>query len=248
MAPKPPDARSAPAKPVRSSRYSDMFLALNGGAALLALVLAVALGFGSRPSRLLFAALGGYLVVIHSVTLLTGLAGHLTVSGAAVVLGFALAAALVLASRAPRVRERSVEEGSVTVAALFTTSAAVVSLVAWAWPHLFQATRLWVWDDYAYHMVYPARWLAGGAIAAATPAQAFTTQAWYPLSASLVSAWFMLPFHGVRADALAWVSLTGVLYAGIVAAGAAELLARLGCARGAWDARVAPGRCPSFCS
>ena len=225
-----------------------MFLALNGGAALLALVLAVALGFGSRPSRLLFAALGGYLVVIHSVTLLTGLAGHLTVSGAAVVLGFALAAALVLASRAPRVRERSVEEGSVTVAALFTTSAAVVSLVAWAWPHLFQATRLWVWDDYAYHMVYPARWLAGGAIAAATPAQAFTTQAWYPLSASLVSAWFMLPFHGVRADALAWVSLTGVLYAGIVAAGAAELLARLGCARGAWDARVAPGRCPSFCS
>jgi hypothetical protein len=44
----------------------------------------------------------------------------------------------------------------------------------------------------------------------------------------------MLPFAGSRGDALAWVSLTGVLYAGIVASAAAELLARLGCRRGAW--------------
>jgi hypothetical protein len=44
----------------------------------------------------------------------------------------------------------------------------------------------------------------------------------------------MLPFAGSRADALAWVSLTGVLYAAIVAGAVAELLARLGCRRGAW--------------
>lgn len=184
------------------------------------------------------------LVAVHSITLWTGLAGHLTVAGAALALGIALVAAVALAWRA-----RSADGGSVQVAApaatpfvepaaptavLFLASAALVALVAWAWPHLVHATRLWVWDDYTYHMVYPARWLADGAIAAATPAEAFTMQAWYPLSASVVSAWLMLPFHGVRADALAWVSLTGVLYAGLVASGAAELLARLGAARGAW--------------
>ena len=50
-------------------------------------------------------------------------------------------------------------------------------------------------------------------------------QAWYPLSASAVSAWFMLPLQGARGEALAWVSLTGPLYAAIFAAGAAALLA-----------------------
>jgi len=59
-------------------------------------------------------------------------------------------------------------------------------------------------------------------------------QAWYPLSASVVATWFMTPLQGSRGDALAWVSLTGALYAGIVAGGAATLLARVGCRPGAW--------------
>src|SRR5204863_7946645 len=62
----------------------------------------------------------------------------------------------------------------------------------------------------------------------------FTMQAWYPLSASVVAAWFMTPFSHARGDALAWVSLTGVLYAGLIAAATATLLARVGCAPGAW--------------
>ena len=99
-------------------------------------------------------------------------------------------------------------------------------------------TRLWIWDDYTYHMVYPALWLRDHVIAAAAPENAFTMQAWYPLSASVVSTWFMLPFAGARADALAWVSLTGLLYAGVVAAGAAELFTRLGGRRGAWAVPV----------
>ncbi len=72
------------------------------------------------------------------------------------------------------------------------------------------------------------------AIAAVTPVHAYTMQAWYPLSASAVAAWFMLPFHGSRGDALAWVSLTGPLYVAIVVCGATALLTRVGCRPGAW--------------
>jgi hypothetical protein len=122
----------------------------------------------------------------------------------------------------------------VNAAALFPPLVALAGGVVWVWPHLFQATRLWIWDDYTYHMVYPALWLRDHAIAAVAPTQAFTMQAWYPLSASIVATWFMLPFPESRGDALAWVSLTGVLYGGIVAAGCAELLRRLECRRSAW--------------
>lgn len=211
-----------------------IWLALNGGAVFAALVLARALGLGGRLSRLLLGALGGYLIIVHSLVLVAGLVGHLTVGGVGMLLAAVMAAALWLARR-PRPDHASVvDEARFTAAALFAPLAATASGVIWAWPHLFQATRLWIWDDYTYHMVYPVLWLREHAIAAATPAQAFTMQAWYPLSASLVSVWFMLPFPGARGEALAWVSLTGLLYAGVVASGAAELLARLGCARGAW--------------
>ena len=44
----------------------------------------------------------------------------------------------------------------------------------------------------------------------------------------------MTPLQGSRGDALAWVSLTGPLYGGIIAGGAAALLARMGCRPGAW--------------
>src|SRR5262249_35597731 len=47
----------------------------------------------------------------------------------------------------------------VTATALFPPLVALAGGVVWAWPHLFQATRLWIWDDYTYHMVYPALWL-----------------------------------------------------------------------------------------
>ena len=100
-------------------------------------------------------------------------------------LGVALAVALVLA-RARRDDDRAVEAQSFTASTLLATSAAVIVGASWAWPHVFRATRLWVWDDYTYHMVYPALWLHERTIAAVTPAHAFTMQAWYPLSASVV--------------------------------------------------------------
>jgi hypothetical protein len=185
-----------------------------------------------------FATLTGYLVLVHSCTLFAGLAGSLTVAGVATLVAVALAAALVLALRARRIQERSLDGPGLTAVGLIAALVAMIVGARWAWPHLVDATGLWVWDDYTYHMVYPALWLQQGEIAAATPLQAFTVQAWYPLSASVVSTWFMLPFHPVRADALAWVSLTGVLHGAIVAAAAAELFARLGCRRGAWAVPV----------
>ena len=122
--------------------------------------------------------------------------------------------------------------------ALFPPLAATAALLAWMWPHLFEATRFWVWDDYTYHMVYPALWLREHAIAAPAPVHAFTMQAWYPLSASVVATWFMAPHADTRAEALAWVSLTGPLYAGLFVAGVAELFARLRCRPGAWAVPV----------
>ena len=215
------------------------FLALNAGAVLAALVVAIRLGFGGRLSALSFATLAGYLVLVHSLTLFAGLARSLTVAGTATPLALALAAALALALRARRSDEPSrASRFTLTLAGIVAGTAAMIVGAWWAWPHLFNATRLWVWDDYTYHMVYPALWLEERTIAAVTPPHAFTMQAWFPLSASVVSTWFMLPFHPARADALAWVSLTGVLYAALVAAGAAELFARLGCRRGAWAVPV----------
>ena len=211
---------------------------MNAGAVLAALVCAAGLGLGGRLGGLLFATLAGYLVLVHSITLLAGLAGFLTAAGAATLLGVALAAALALVRHARRDGHGAGDDGGFTTPSLVAASAATVCAGIWAWPHLFGATRLWVWDDYTYHMVYPALWLQERAIAAVTPPHAFTMQAWYPLSASVVSTWFMLPFSGARGEALAWVSLTGVLYGALVAAGAAELLARLGCRRSAWAVPV----------
>jgi hypothetical protein len=117
---------------------------------------------------------------------------------------------------------------------LFAPVLAAITAVAWMWPHLVDATRLWIWDDYTYHLVYPALWLRDREIAAVTPAHAFTMQAWYPMSAGVVATWFMVPFSASRGDSLAWVSLTGPVYGGIVISGAAELAARLGSRPFAW--------------
>jgi len=169
--------------------------------------LAVAAGAGSRATPLLLAGLAGYLVLVHSFVLVTGLAGSLTVGGLAVPVVLAVVVALVLARRkASRVPAETTAPRSPAV--VFASLAVLAAGLAWAWPHLVQATRLWIWDDYTYHMVYPALWLRQHAITAPSPAQAFTMQAWYPLSASVVAAWFMAPWSGSRGDALAWVSPT----------------------------------------
>jgi hypothetical protein len=220
------------------------FLALNGGAVLAAFALAVALGLGRRASRWLLGTLGGYLVIVHSAVLAAGLAGYLTLSGLATLVGAAGVGAVWMLRRTRPSAEGEAgeitgDQPRFTAATLFPPVVALISGVVWAWPHLSQPTRLWVWDDYTYHMVYPVLWLREHAINAATPAQAFTMQAWFPLSGDLVASWFMAPFLGSRGEALAWVSLTGILYGGIVAVGAAELLARLGCRRGAWAVPVA---------
>src|SRR5262245_1495361 len=209
-------------------------LVLNGGALLLAFCLARAGGLAGRTSRLLLGTLSGFLVVTHSSVLLTGLFGRLTFGWILV----GLAGALVLVQwrerRTTRTPELPSREPPFTPLTLLTPLVAISSAVVWAMPHLLDATRVWIWDDYTYHMVYPSFWLREHGISAPTPAQAFTGQAWYPLSASVVATWFMVPFAGSRGEVLAWVSLTGVLYAGIAALGAAELLARACCRRGAW--------------
>ena len=212
------------------------FLLLNGGAAGAALLAALGAGVHRRPARLWLATLTGYLVAIYAATLGAGVAGRLTPTGLAVATAGAVGLAAWLARRS---RSRSSGHAACavpgfTAARLGAAVAAGVAAVLWAWPHVAGATRLWVWDDYTYHMVYPTLWLRQQAIAAPTPEHAYTMQAWYPLGASVVAAWFMAPFRDARGEALAWVSLTGPLYGGLVAAGAAEVLGRLGCRPATW--------------
>src|SRR5215469_5707204 len=237
-------------------------IVLNAGAMAVAVVAARSARLGGGTGALVLGTLCGYLIIVHSVVLLAGLWGYLSIGGVAMLLVIALASALWLTHRARHGRALSriwatsrdgnggtstaaslgdracgalgAAPNHVTAAELFPPLVALAGGVVWAWPHLFQATRLWIWDDYTYHMVYPALWLRDHAIAAVAPTQAFTMQAWYPLSASVVATWFILPFPESRGDALAWVSLTGVLYGGIVVASCAELLRRLECRRSAW--------------
>jgi len=215
-------------------------LPLNALALAGAVAFALASDARGHASRLCLATLAGYLVIVHSAVLLTGLAGHLSVRGLAtgVTVVFLIATWLATFERGTRRLERPESRAPFNAVALFPPLAATAALLAWMWPHLFEATRFWVWDDYTYHMVYPALWLSEHAIAAPAPAHAFTMQAWYPLSASVVATWFMAPHADSRADALAWVSLTGPLYAGLFVAGVAELFARLRCRSGAWAVPV----------
>jgi len=210
------------------------FLLLNGSTTVLALVVARRLGLGGRVAQLSLATLAGYLVLVHSLMLGAGLLGMLTVGGVTALLLIVVTGVAALAGRVGVADDDAGPRACTTAATRLASLIAAVLGVAWTWPHLFAATQVWVWDDYTYHMVYPTLWLRAHAIAAASAEHAFTMQAWYPLSGSVVAAWYMLPFDGVRGDALAWVSLTAPLYAGIVAAGAAEALARVGCPAGVW--------------
>jgi hypothetical protein len=208
---------------------------LNGGAVAAAVATALARGATTRSTPLGLATLAGYLALVHALVLGAGLLGHLTVGGLAFLLAVGLAVALWLARRVPARRRETDPTNGLSAAGLFARLAATAAAIAWAWPHVVGATRLWIWDDYAYHMVYPTLWLREHAIGVPAPGHAFTMQAWYPLSASVVAAWFMAPWPASRGDALAWVSLTGPLYLGLVAAGAAAVLARCGCRPGAWS-------------
>ena len=210
-----------------------MLIVLNAGALLAALILARAVG-RARPSLTILCGLCAYLLIVHSVLLAAGLVGWLTPRALAGGVVGALLIVLGLARRLPPDAAFADRRPRMTVPGFAASVVAMGTAVAWARPHLFEATRLWIWDDYTYHMVYPALWLREHAISAVTPSQAFTMQSWYPLSADLVATWFMAPFADSRGDALAWTSLTGVLYAAIVASAAAELLGRVGCRRGAW--------------
>jgi hypothetical protein len=177
-----------------------------------------------------------YLVAVHTTVLMAGLVGYLEAPVAAsMLLGALVAAAWLVWRRSAGPAETPASEGRVvpTGGAILAVPA-LGALALWLRPHVIDATRLWIWDDYTYHMVYPALWLRDHAIAAVPPEHAFTMQAWYPLSASVVSAWFMLPFMPARGEALAWVSLTAVLYAALVAGAMAETLRRVGAPRGAW--------------
>lgn len=210
------------------------FLLLNGGAACAAVLVALATHGGAGAGAFALAALCTYLVAIHTIVLVGGVLGHLTVGGAGVlVVAFVLVAAwLTRRSRgAVDIVPSRVRAGA---AEIFSALAVIAAGGVWAWPHLVDATRLWIWDDYTYHMIYPALWVRDHAIAVPAPEHSFTMQAWYPLSASAVAAWFMLPFSTARAELLAWVSLTGPLYAAIAVASMAALFAKLQCRPWAW--------------
>ena len=209
-------------------------LVLNAGALFVAVRLALAAGSGARCSRLVLTTLSGYVVVIHTAVLFAGLLGSLTIRGLAVVVAAAVPGAWWLARSRVNYSPDAAGVSTLTPGMLFAPVLAAMTTIAWMWPHLADATRLWIWDDYTYHMVYPALWLRERAIAAVTPVHAFTMQAWYPMSAGVVATWFMVPFPASRGDSLAWVSLTGPVYAGIVISGAAELAARLGSRPFAW--------------
>ena len=200
--------------------------------------LALAAGSGARCSRLVLSTLSGYILVIHAAVLFAGLLGWLTIGGLAAVIAAAAAGAWWLARSRVDDTASAAGASTVTPAMLFAPALAVITVVTWTWPHVVDATRLWIWDDYTYHMVYPTLWLQERAIAAVTPPHAFTMQAWYPMSAGVVATWFMAPFPASRGDSLAWVSLTGPLYAGIVISGAAELAGRLGGRPFAWAVPV----------
>jgi hypothetical protein len=210
-----------------SATHGDAVIAaivLQALAAVIAWLLAARVA--GTASRLLVGA-STYVLTVHTAVLAAGLIGHLEPAFVAVML-FAALVGTVWRSGERRERVRTAG-GEAHVPGIVALGA----LTLWMTPHVTGATRLWIWDDYTYHMVYPALWLREHAIVPVPPAHAFTMQAWYPLSASVVSAWFMLPFAPARGDTLAWVSVTAVVYGIIVAAAIGETLRRAG-APGAW--------------
>src|SRR5262245_11761219 len=120
-------------------------LVLNAGALFVSIRLAIAAGSGVRCSRLILSTLSRYVVVIHTAVLLAGLLGWLTTGGLAAVVTAAVAGAWWLPHN--RIDDDPSPTGvsAFTPAALFAPVLAAITTVAWMWPHLVDATRVWIW-------------------------------------------------------------------------------------------------------
>ena len=204
-------------------------LPLNAVALAAAVAFALGSGAGVRTSHLCLATLAGYLLIVHSTVLLLGLAGHLSLYALAIVVTgtFIVATWLAECPRKHGALEPPPSRPPFSAVALFSPLAASAAFLAWMWPHLFDATRLWVWDDYTYHMVYPALWLRDHAIAAPDRQRTRSRcRRGIRSSASVIAAWFMLPFRRTARRGAGLGEPDRVRSTpGIFAAGAAELLA-----------------------
>src|SRR5262245_34479022 len=122
------------------------FALLNGGAMLAALAVATRLGLRAGGHALLLGTLAGYLVLVHTSVLFAGLLGLLTLGGLAMV-SAALVLVVLAALRTNAPSWSPPAAAPFTAATLFGPVVAIAAGVAWAWPHLVDGTRLWVWDD-----------------------------------------------------------------------------------------------------
>lgn len=134
------------------------FVLLNAWALGISRSVAVVLRRGGPMPGVLLTALCTYLVVVHLSVLASGVLGHLTVGGVAVVLAVFTGAALWLARRAAADVARPAP-----AAPRFTAAALYPLLVA---------------------LAGAALWLRQHAVVPPVPAQAFTMQAWYRLGAA----------------------------------------------------------------
>ena len=127
------------------------FLALNGAAVLVALLVARAAGLSTHLPRHVLATLAGYLIVAHTLVLATGLLGVVSVGGLAAGAVLAMLGAVLLvrktrdggAATEPMMDAAGLPSG-LAAAPVFCTLSAVLAAVLWLWPHVFGATRLWV--------------------------------------------------------------------------------------------------------
>src|SRR5215831_8482855 len=109
-----------------------VFLVLNAGALLVALLVSRAAGLGERTSRLLLGTLAGFLGIVHTSVLLTGLTGHLTVHAVGVLLAGALVLILWRSRPAPPPRVVAERGSAFTPVTLLLPLAALSSAVVWA--------------------------------------------------------------------------------------------------------------------
>src|SRR5262245_45897386 len=115
------------------------FIFLNGGAALAAILSAVATHGPRTTAEILFAAICAYAVIVHTAMLVSGIAGWLTAGGAAVLVAVAVAVAGRAAVRGRGAPLPPAAVSGFTAATLYAAFSAAVAGGAWTWPHLFEA-------------------------------------------------------------------------------------------------------------
>ena len=188
------------------------------------------------PARFLVLVIVGWLAVIQLVMLATGLAGVMDKVGVGVTVGLACGLSLVSGAfrrglaRLPRTVGRWAARANTP-----GTNTLAVAAVAFLFLNLtvatFRENQSHGWDDAAYHAIYPSLWLADGRISF----QPLNLKAYYPQATGLQSVWFMLPFSpDGRADALAWVGLTGLAFDLLFVAAAAVICRKVAAPAGAW--------------